>query len=104
MKYCDFNNAELQCPVCGYRAKRLPTYRECRPLSVKEWKPIMIGDLVEKALTAVGITQERVEKLTRTAGQPGDCGCAGRKKWLNEKGVEVQQAIRDTAKKVYGVG
>lgn len=69
-----------------------------------EWKPIMVGDLVEKALTSVGITQERVEKLTRTAGKPGGCGCAGRKKWLNEKGVEVQKAIRDTAKKVYGVG
>lgn len=68
------------------------------------WQPIMVGDLVEKALTTIGITQERVEKLTRTAGKPGWCGCAGRKKWLNEKGVEVQKAIRDTAKKVYGVG
>lgn len=104
MKYCDFNNAELQCPVCGYVAKRLPTYRECRPIKQPEWKPIMVGDLVEKALTTIGITQERVEKLTRTAGKPGGCGCQARKKWLNEKGVEVQKAIRDTAKKVYGVG
>ena len=104
MRYCDFNNAELQCPVCGYRAKRLPTYRECRPIKQPEWKPIMVGDLVEKALTSVGITQERVERLTRTAGKPGGCGCQARKKWLNEAGVEVQKAIRETAKKVYGVG
>jgi len=104
MKYCDFNNAELQCPVCGYVAKRLPTYRKCRPIKQPEWKPIMVGDLVEKALTTIGITQERVEKLTRTAGKPGGCGCQARKKWLNEAGVEVQKAIRETAKRVYGVG
>ena len=101
---CDFNNPHQTCPVCGYVAKSLPTYRECRPVPVKKWQPIMVGDLVEKALTSVGITQERVEKLTRTAGKPGGCGCAGRKKWLNEKGVEVQKAIRETAKKIYGVG
>ena len=69
-----------------------------------EWKPIMVGDLVEKALTSVGITQERVERLTRTAGKLGGCGCQARKKWLNEAGVQVQKAIRDTAKKVYGFG
>ena len=101
---CDFNNPHQTCPVCGYVAKSLPTYRECRPVPVKKWKPIMVGDLVEKALTSVGITKERVERLTRTEGNPGGCGCDGRKKWLNEKGVEVQKAIRETAKKVYGVG
>jgi hypothetical protein len=58
----------------------------------------MVGDLVERGLTAI------VERLTRTADKPGGCGCEGRKKWLNEKGVEVQKAIRETAKRVYGVG
>lgn len=62
-----------------------------------EWKPIMVGDLVEKALTSVGITKERVEKLTRTEGQPGGCGCGARKKWLNEQGVRVQKAVRDAS-------
>jgi hypothetical protein len=64
----------------------------------------MVGDLVERGLTAIGITKERVEAMTRTAGKPGGCGCEGRKKWLNEKGVEVQKAIREAAKRVYGVG
>ena len=64
------------------------------------WTPIMVGDLVEKALTSVGITQERVERLTRTDGKPGGCGCQGRKKWLNEAGVQVQRAIRDVGKAV----
>lgn len=64
----------------------------------------MVGDLVERGLTAIGITQERVERLTRTAGAPGGCGCKQRQKWLNEKGVVVQKALRDAAKTVYGLG
>jgi hypothetical protein len=95
MSLCDFNNPHQTCPVCGYRAKRLPTYRECRPLPVKKWKPVMIGDLVEQALTSVGITKERVERLTRTEGKPGGCGCGARQKWLNEAGAKVQYAVRD---------
>lgn len=95
MTLCNFDNPHQTCPVCGYRAKRLPTYRECRPLPVKKWKPIMVGDLVEKALTSVGITKERVERLTRTEGKPGGCGCDGRKRWLNEAGARVQYAVRD---------
>lgn len=100
---CDFNNPTQTCPTCGYVARRLPTYRECRPMPQPEWRPIMVGDLVEKALTSIGITKERVEQLTRTAGKPGGCGCEGRKKWLNEKGVAIQKAIRDTAKRFYGI-
>jgi hypothetical protein len=50
----------------------------------------MIGDIVEKALTAIGITQERVERLTRTQGKPGGCGCQQRKRWLNEVGIRLQ--------------
>lgn len=100
---CDFNNPSLTCPTCGYVAKRLPTYRECRPTPQPEWHPIMVGDLVERGLTALGITQERVERLTRTQGKPGGCGCQQRKKWLNEKGVEVQKSMRAAAKKLYGI-
>jgi hypothetical protein len=104
MSLCDFNNSAQTCPTCGYVAKRLPTYRKCRPVPQPAWQPIMVGDLVERGLTAIGITKERVEAMTRTAGKPGGCGCEGRKKWLNEKGVEVQKAIREAAKRVYGVG
>lgn len=100
---CDFNNPSMTCPSCGYVAKKLPTYRECRPMPQQEWQPLMVGDLVEKALTSIGITKERAERWTRTAGKPGGCGCAQRQKWLNEKGVAVQRAIRDAAKRVYGI-
>jgi hypothetical protein len=73
-----------------------------KPLVI--WRPIPIGDLVEKWLTALGITKERVEKLTRTEGKPGGCGCEGRKRWLNEVGNKVQTDARNAliaAKKFY---
>lgn len=71
------------CPVC-------PTL-EAKP---QGWRPIMVGDLVEKALTKIGITKPLVEKLTRTEGKPGGCGCAGRQKWMNEAGIVVQKKAR----------
>jgi hypothetical protein len=101
---CDFNNPALTCPTCGYVAKKLPTYRECRPVPEQVWRPIPIGDLVEKGLTAIGITKERVERLTRAAGKPGGCGCAQRQKWLNEVGNKVQIKARNAlvaARKMY---
>jgi hypothetical protein len=104
MTLCDFDAQTKACGACGYVARRLPTYRECRPVPEKAWRPIPIGDLVEKGLTAIGITKERVEALTRTEGKPGGCGCAGRQKWLNEVGNKVQTDARNAliaAKKFY---
>lgn len=101
---CDFNNPAKTCPACGYVAKRLPTYRECRPVPEKVWQPIAVGDLVERSLTALGVTKERVEKWTRTEGKPGGCGCAARQKWLNDVGNAVQVQARNAliaAKKFY---
>ncbi len=91
---CDFNNPRKTCPVCGYVARRLPTYRECRPVPQPVWRPIPIGDVVERWLTGIGITKDRVERLTRTAGKPGGCGCEGRKRWLNEVGNKAQVWLR----------
>lgn len=55
---------------------------------------------MEKGLTAIGVTKELVEKVTRTEGQPGGCGCGRRKKWLNEAGFKAQHAARNTLIKV----
>jgi hypothetical protein len=104
VSYCDFKNPAQTCPTCGYVAKRLPTFRKCTAVREDEWRPIPIGDLVERGLTAIGITKERVEALTRTEGKPGGCGCAGRQKWLNEVGNKVQTDARNAliaAKKFY---
>lgn len=54
-----------------------------------------LGDIVESVLTAVGITKERVERWTRTAGKPGGCGCEARKQWLNAVGDRFRHAVRD---------
>jgi hypothetical protein len=101
---CTFDTTTRTCQACGYVAKRLPCHRECRRKREPEWKPIPIGDLVEAGLTAIGITRERVEAITRTAGKPGGCGCEARKRWLNEAGNKVQVQAREAllaAKRFY---
>lgn len=77
-----------------------PAYPHKRP----EWRPVPIGDLVERGLTAIGVTKERVERLTRTQGKPGGCGCPARQRWLNEVGNRVQIEARNAliaARKFY---
>lgn len=93
-RLCDFSGPDRACPTCGYVAKSLPTFRECRPVPEKPWQPIQVGDIVERWLIAIGVTRERVEKWTRTEGKPGGCGCDARKRRLNELGEKVQRAIR----------
>ena len=94
IKFCDFANPRMTCAACGYKATKKRTTRVCRPVRQKQWQPVDVGDLVERGLSAIGITKARVEKLTRTAGKPGGCGCAKRKKWLTEVGNEAQIAAR----------
>jgi hypothetical protein len=95
---CDFSQS-LVCPRCGYTARHPNTFRQC--VSPPTRGPVMVGDAVERMLSAVGITPDRVEQLI---GQP--CGCSGRKRWLNEAGVAVQNAVSkavDAAARFYGV-
>lgn len=93
---CTFNESNV-CSTCGYVAKRLPTHRVCGPVGTPPpWRPKhKLGDAVERALLAVGVSKERVERWTRTAGKPGGCGCSARQKWLNEWGNKVQYGARD---------
>jgi hypothetical protein len=82
----------------------IDTNHPAYPRKREEWKPIPIGDLVERGLTAIGITKERVEQWTRTEGKPGGCGCADRQRWLNEVGNRVQIQAREAllaAKRFY---
>jgi hypothetical protein len=95
---CDFQNDAKTCPRCGYVAKSLPTFRECRPVPAQQWRPIDVGELVERGLSAIGITKARIEKLTRTANKPGGCGCQRRKRWLTDAGNRAQYAARDAAR------
>ena len=43
-------------------------------------KPIGVGTIIENVLTKFGITEERF----KTAFGLDECGCAKRKKWLDE--------------------
>jgi len=70
---CDFTTGA--CPACGFRG-RSGLRRNCT-------KP-GLGDLVEKMLTAVGITKQRVAKIT---GKP--CGCQKRQEALNRLGRKI---------------
>ena len=47
-------------------------------------KPAGLGDLVARGLSSIGITPERVSRLT---GKP--CGCNKRKQHLNELGKKI---------------
>jgi hypothetical protein len=95
MSRCTFDPQTRACTVCGYVAKRLPLHRRCHPpIPPPSWQPVDIGALVERWLVAIGITKDRVERWTRTAGRPGGCGCSARKRWLTEYGNKVQRRIR----------
>ena len=60
-----------------------------KPLSPRiQLRKVALGDLAEKALTAVGVTKERIQRLTRR-----DCGCPARQRWLNRWGFQQQQRL-----------
>jgi len=81
---CDYAPNTLTCRACGHVAKRLPTYRDCTATRIYLPRP-MIGDALSWILTAIGITEARVTAWLGGA----DCGCRGRRKWLNRAGVLV---------------
>lgn len=103
---CDYDPATLTCRVCGHLARSLPTYRECKlppPQEIRVSESSIfnddlnidkaikltkgLGDMTADALSAVGITKERV---TYWIGR--DCGCDARQEWLNQVG------------KIFGIG
>jgi hypothetical protein len=63
---------------------------------------IAVGDLVERMLSGLGISKERVQQWLRVK----DCGCAKRQKWLNQWGYKQQDRIErllNKAARWYGV-
>lgn len=84
---CEYD-ATLQCRLCGHIARRLPTFRQCtgKRISVPRFA---VGSAIERMLTAIGITKERVQEWTRTK----DCGCAARQRWLDQWGYAQQERL-----------
>lgn len=54
-----------------------------------------LGDRIEQALTAVGVTQDRWREFKGAMGLPKTCNCNARKKWLNQLGEAFGKTARD---------
>lgn len=116
---CDFvfdadgDRLKATCARCGRvaRVKSRRVYAACRaaevPLTPNQlaeivnsgadpdgWKPLPIGNLVQRGLQSIGITDDVVKRLTGWK----DCGCSARKSALNVYGDRVQRVVRDVAK------
>lgn len=86
------------CGGCGWLIdnQREPWRSTCPQCAVSPpWQPVMIGNAIEKGLSAIGITKERVAKVL---GNPsGGCGCSSRQRAVNQAGAAVQIAARNAA-------
>ncbi|NCU85313.1 MAG: hypothetical protein EBV57_04820 [Betaproteobacteria bacterium] len=58
-------------------------------VSARRLPRIAVGDLVERMLTGIGISKDRVRQWLRVK----DCGCAKRQRWLNQWGYKQQDKI-----------
>jgi len=65
---------------------------ETHPAYPATHKPLGLGDYVANALSAIGITKERVEAVV---GRP--CGCDGRQATLNAAGAWLGMSPGSTA-------
>ena len=68
---------------------RLCVERGDKPAAIVALPRVAVGDAVERMLSAVGITKERVQEWTRTK----DCGCPKRQQWLNQWGYAQQEKL-----------
>ena len=97
---CNYDTQTLACVRCGHKALRLPTYRRCS--SGRRLPRIAVGDLVERMLTGIGVSKDRVRQWLRVK----DCGCAKRQRWLNQWGFKQQDRIErvlNRAARWYGI-
>jgi hypothetical protein len=81
---------------------RLCIERGDKPAAIVQLPRVAVGDLVERVLTSVGISKDRVKQWLRDK----DCGCANRQKWLNQWGYEQQNRIErllNKAARWYGI-
>jgi len=78
MTACNIEPSTLRCRVCGARVSSPSVRRNCSP------PPPGLGDYVANALSAIGITKERVEAFVG-----GPCGCSTRAEALNALGRKI---------------
>ena len=49
-------------------------------------RPDGLGDMLERELTRLGITQDKYIEAKRLFGLPPICNCIGRREWINKVG------------------
>lgn len=72
-----------------------------RRVAAARRKRFALGDAVERTLSAVGITKDLVQRITRKP-----CGCPARQRWLNQWGYRQQERIERAVNKAarwYGI-
>lgn len=79
--------ADRRCLRCGQIAERAGLSLACRACQPERFQQ-GLGDRVASALAAVGITEARVQAVAHAVGLE-DCGCEGRKAWMNRVGRRV---------------
>jgi hypothetical protein len=87
------------CDGCGYRLKRDYPSTPRRTCGKRPG----LGDRIESALSAIGITPERWVATKELIGLPPTCGCMERKESLNRLDSwlrELGQRLGDEAQKV----
>lgn len=90
-------SSDGKCQFCGQPMPAAGVRRNCPSLgdAVRLVRPrivvprVPLGDMVERLLTSVGITEQLVSRLTRVS----DCGCELRKRWLNNASFRVSWRI-----------
>jgi hypothetical protein len=84
-KLCQFDASGV-CTTCNRKESAPGFARNCcgSPGCFRSAKKLGLGDIVEKVLSAVGITKERVSAIVG-----GDCGCQQRQDALNELGRKI---------------
>lgn len=80
MSTCTFKKplAGNCCVKCGRGLRR-----DYEQPPVVECEGSGLGDKVEQALAAIGVTPERYTEVKMLFGLPGTCGCGSRKRWLD---------------------
>jgi hypothetical protein len=98
------DDTHYEIPQDAYLAivKQFSTVRVSVKPQPRRMSRVAVGDLVERMLTGIGITKERVQAWTRVK----DCGCAKRQQWLNQWGYKQQDRIERVLNKAarwYGI-
>jgi hypothetical protein len=93
MLECDFEvvgESLLRCRACGREVVTTSPPYQTHAVCRDQTSRFQLGDQLEVALTAIGITKESYRKAKQVLGLPPTCNCDKRKEWLNQMGQRLQ--------------